>query len=783
MGEGQQEAAWNGPLRVGGPSVGPERRSRVGQAVSRWRRQLVDLSGRNTLLYYKDLKVGTLDLGAAEPTALDLLLAGRSVRLSALISDPATLAGAARRARTIRAKAIELFEERGIQTLHLARGMATWENRRGTATPAAPVLLQAIGLKPRGPAAEDFELSLAGEPEVNPTLLHLLHTEYQIDLEEMSLVDLIDEDSVGVPDPRRLFEHLSKEAAQVPRFAIGERFVVGTFSYAKLPMVRDLETFQEALAAHDLIAAIAGDEQARQTIRDRMVDVDLAAPDHVPSTDEFLALDADASQNYAINAVVAGQDLVIKGPPGTGKSQTIANMITTLAARGQRVLFVAEKRAAIEAVLSRLQKVGLDDLVMDLHRSLGSRRQFAQILARGLHDAAQIPSTGPAQDHGRLERRREALSEHVAALHAERAPWGISIFEAQSRLLGLLAAAETSVRLSRESLAELGANAFAQASDELREYVVRGGLALNPATSPWAEAAVVSGEQAAVALDTVGRLAGHTLPLTQKLLADAVIQTGLRRPAPLAEWRQFLELLDGVRITQDRFGAAVFENDPAALARALEPATHGTFTRVRAYVGSKTYRQARRQLRSLCRDAPPATPLLHTAAQAAADQQATWRAVTLDAGHPRLPGNLSNVLGAFEQLERELAVLRNALPRFDTGQATLEQLADWLAALLADQTTLLRLPALHRLRTALERRGLAPLLEDLRSRLLPVDLCVAALEHCWLSSIIGRSPSPTRASERSMVRFIIRTSMTFGVWTPGTSRAPQPGSSERARNA
>lgn len=735
MTAGQEETGWRGQTVTAEPSVDAGRLARVREAASRWIGQLVDLSGRNTLLYYKDLKVGTLDLGLGEPAAVDVLLSGRTVRLSTLFPDPTELAGTARRARAIRAKAVELFEERGIQTLHLARGMATWDNQRGVATPAAPILLQAASLVPRGPAAEDFDLSLVGDPEVNPTLLHLLRTDYQVDLDDTDLLDLLDEDD-GTVDPGRLFARLTKEAAAaVSAFSINERLIVGTFSYAKLPMVRDLETFQDALAAHDLIAAIAGDEQARQAIRDRMADLDPAAPDHTPPTDEFLVLDADASQNYAINAAVAGQDLVIKGPPGTGKSQTIANLITSLAARGQRVLFVAEKRAAIDAVLSRLAKVGLDDLVMDLHRSLGSRRKFAQILAQGLREAGQIPLNSLVQDQARLERRRSALSEHVAALHAPRQPWEVSIYQVQCRLLGLPAEASTSVRLSQAALAELGADAVAEASDELQEFVARGGLALNPATSLWAEASVVSGEQAAAALETVDRLAGHTLPAATRQLGDAVATVGLRKPASITEWQQFLELLNGVRITQDRFGAEVFQHDLAALAGALAPATQGWGARLRAFLSSASYRQARKELRSLCRNTPPDVQLLHQAAQEAANQQARWRMVSVDGGGPRLPANLAGAFGAFEQLQREVGALANFLPLLDPGQFSLEQLADRLAALRADQATLLKLPALHALRTALQRRGLTPLLAELHGRQLPPALCVAALEHAWLASI------------------------------------------------
>src|SRR5580658_4997167 len=112
-----------------GPSLAAasERLRLIGRAVRTWTGELVDLGGRNTLLYYRDLKQGTLDVGpgsAANDVAVDELLSSRAVRLSTLFDD-ATIGAAARRARTLKAKATENFEERGLETLFLAWGMAT----------------------------------------------------------------------------------------------------------------------------------------------------------------------------------------------------------------------------------------------------------------------------------------------------------------------------------------------------------------------------------------------------------------------------------------------------------------------------------------------------------------------------------------------------------------------------------------------------------------------------------------------------------------------------------
>ena len=278
----------NGPLQSGqhGESVsaGPGRVSLIGRAVKTWTGELVDLGGRNTLLYYRDLKQGTLDIGP-------WLWCERSGRGgAAFLADGAVvdvfgdvvMTAAARRARTVKAKATENFEERGLQTLFLAWGMATWTNSRGVATPAAPVLLRqaALGRPERG--GEDFDVSLPGEWEVNPTLLHLLKTEYRCRAWIVASCWNSSTRTAVPPDPAALFEQAHQGVSEVPGFAISPRIVLGNFSYAKLPMVLDLETATDTLLGSELICAIAGDEDARAAVRARHPNVSIGQPDAVP---------------------------------------------------------------------------------------------------------------------------------------------------------------------------------------------------------------------------------------------------------------------------------------------------------------------------------------------------------------------------------------------------------------------------------------------------------------------------------------------------------------------
>ena len=299
-----------------------------------------------------------------------------------------------------------------MQTLFLAWGMATWANPRSATVPAAPVLLRQAALTARGGTGEDFDVSLPGEWEVNPTLLHLLKTDFEIELDRAELLGFLTK--TGSPRTRRRCSTGSPRHAQpLPVSRSGpdraREFLLRQAAHG----ARSADRGRPA-GPSDLICAIAGDEQARDAVRARHPSVTTAEPDRTPPADEFLVLDADASQSYAINCALAGAHLVIDGPPGTGKSQTIANLIATLSARGKRVLFVAEKRAAIDAVLDRLNRTGLADLVLDLHDGAGSKRKLAADLARTLAVDRQHPQARLIAAQETLVRNRRALVDRAA---------------------------------------------------------------------------------------------------------------------------------------------------------------------------------------------------------------------------------------------------------------------------------------------------------------------------------------------------------------------------------
>ncbi len=718
---------------------GSRRLELVRTAQQQWIEALTDLGGRNTLLYYKDRRAGTLDLAHADPEALDRFAQSGSIRLTRLFKDADLRADAIRRVQAIHRKARELLEERGIRAGYLATGMARWDEL--FLSPAAPVLLRGLTITPTRARYDDFELVLDDEEEVNPVLVHKLTSVFGAELARLTSQNAFDQ------------LYAAAAAAEVPGFEVTGRQVIGTFTYAKLPMVRDMEAAGELLAESDLVAAIAGDAEAQ-----RLVAAEHAAREDSDSPDDdYSVLDADSSQRHAIDTVLAGQSLVIHGPPGTGKSQTIANLIAALVAHGRKVLFVAEKRAAIDAVLSRLKGVELGDVVLDIHEGTRDRQRIARDLGAALDLAGQAAPPDVGRLRRRLVDRVQRLSKHVSALHDVHEPWGLTPFGVQAALLGIPAAARTKARLPAPE--RLDSEAAEVVRDEFREFAHLGGFTLRPYSTPWYAALIRTAADAHQARELAGTLDSETLPLFAHRLEAARTESGLRRRQDYAEQAGLMRLYAAIGRTLRTFDPAVYAASPESLATATGDGGGG--------LGLLERRRLRAQARSLwlAADKPPWAEL-NAALEAAASQLAQWRqlAEAEPSGPPRLPSGYGPLTQVHAEAERQLAALRAfvpALPAAGAGVAgagaagadaarPARSVDAMVRALAADQDTPWKLPRLYELALRFDRMGMRPLLDELARKEADGDLAAAAFDHAWYSSILDqiRVRDPRYAAER-----------------------------------
>ena len=411
-------------------ALGQQRRALVERAVDEWRGQLIDLGGRNQLLHYRDLKVGTLDLAGADETRRGRAPGGPG-------RDPVALVRRRRAPRCGQARPRSPQQgeggDRGARHLGAVprRGMATWTNTRDRRHSRRAGAAAGGSVSPLGAAEDDFELDAHRRDRRQPVTAAPARRDVRADRRRGRAARPAG--GRGEADPERVFDQLAKEAASVPGFARHTPTVLGTFSYAKLPMVKDLGSNVDALVEHDVIAAIAGDRAARGAAARRRARPSRGEPRRDPAAATSSSSSTPTSQpELRHQAVVAGASLVVKGPPGTGKSQTIANLIATLVARGQEGAVRRREARRHRRRPDRLDRLGLGDLVLDLHDGVGSKRKVAQNLAAALDSAVtHAADRSWARCTSASDRPARAAQPAPDALHEKREPWGVSVFDAQ----------------------------------------------------------------------------------------------------------------------------------------------------------------------------------------------------------------------------------------------------------------------------------------------------------------------------------------------------------------
>lgn len=327
----------------------------------------------------------------------------------------------------------EAEHEHGVSTLYLAFGFLRWfESADSEEEIRSPLVLVPVSLT-RANVDSAWRMSSQGDdPVVNACLAQLLKLDFKIELPASAEGEFDTEALGGV---LAYLGRVAEAVKSLPRWSIEEECAIGVFNFQKLAMWQDLERNQQYIGEHDVCRAIAGDFKVQIRPPAGLVRSD-ELDEKVPLETVNLVLDADSSQQEAIEAIKRGANVVVDGPPGTGKSQTIANAIAELMGVGKTILFVSEKTAALEVVKRRLDERGLGDFCLELHSHKANKRALASELGRCL-DLEPEATWNPAEAKRDTAKLRRVLNAYVEELHRPRQPLDRSAFQVHGELARL----------------------------------------------------------------------------------------------------------------------------------------------------------------------------------------------------------------------------------------------------------------------------------------------------------------------------------------------------------
>lgn len=313
-----------------------------------------------------------------------------------------------RQLRKISGEAKTAVEETGSNMLFLIFGFLEFYDSEDSERPLlAPLLALPVTLV-RGDIDMEtrtyqYTVQHNGEDLAeNHTLREKLRRDFM-----MSIAEFGEDD-----EPEAYFSRIENSIKTKRRWKVRRQITLGMLSFGKLAIWADLDTKKNAgLAEHELIKSVFSGLTAGSGdgITSHAEDYRI---DEIPEASQPLIYDADSSQHSAIIDVLSGKNLVVNGPPGTGKSQTITNVIAAALSKGKKVLFVSEKLAALEVVRHRLNQAGLGHFCLELHSHKTQKKKFLEDIQARIEE--KFPA--PAQFQSKLailQRQKTELSRYA----------------------------------------------------------------------------------------------------------------------------------------------------------------------------------------------------------------------------------------------------------------------------------------------------------------------------------------------------------------------------------
>ena len=398
-----------------------------------WERKLLDISLRNPML---NLKPGKTVIKIQNQDIEKVVDYFKSNKLTELIDGPEK--EKEEKLKNIYRGARSALEETGANNLFFAIGGLRWYDIDDDKPHVSPLIFVPAHIVRK--KAMTYEVRMRDdESMVNVTLLEMLRQMFGVKFSEL---DPLPMDENGVPSWKTIFKvfeeqikeinlHLDKEK----QWKIESDCYLGIFSFTKFLMWNDIHSHPAVILNHPLIRGMIENVYAV----DKTLGIDEGKEPNEFEENLILPLEFDSSQLKAVYEAHNDKSFVLYGPPGTGKSQTITNMIADALYNGKKVLFVAEKRAALEVVQNRLSKIGLAPFCLELHSNKTDKKSFFSQLSE-----SSISKLGKAtsrkEDKVYPERKEllknlsETLDDTTAALH-EALEQGISVYDAIVRFI------------------------------------------------------------------------------------------------------------------------------------------------------------------------------------------------------------------------------------------------------------------------------------------------------------------------------------------------------------
>ncbi len=367
------------------------------------------------------------------------------------------------------------MEENGANTLYMVLGLLKWyETERSVKPRYAPLLLLPVNIVKK--SGNNYVLRIRDEEMTfNTTLVEMMRQQYDLHITGLTPLPT---DHSGI-DVLKVFAIVRACLKNHPRWDIVEESLLSLFSFSKFVMWNDIHNNGDKLKQNPIIESL---------IQKRLVDscdnagTDTRTLDKTMQPMEFaIPVDVDSSQLEAVIESGEGRSFILYGPPGTGKSQTITNMIANALYHNRRVLFVAEKMAALEVVQKRLARIGLDPFCLEMHSNKMTKSHLLQQLQKAL-DVTRLKSSDEyAKESEKLFEHRQLLIKQVERLHTKQ-PSGLSLYDMITRYLAIEGNDE--VVMEPDFLQDLTAARIEEAEAALRQldtvFRITGDPAIHP---------------------------------------------------------------------------------------------------------------------------------------------------------------------------------------------------------------------------------------------------------------------------------------------------------------